>query len=565
VLRPEKGLGVISPPLTLPGENLVAQHSRSQFLFCALVLLSCGSTPPADSPAVLRLGWAGSPDALHPGRAVLSEAYTLFNLVYDSMFRLEMDGSFTPVLARTWQAAEGGHTWTFALCSDFVFHDGHPLTARDVAFSYNYYRGHADFPLLGTYTRAFAEASAPDDSTVVLRLREPVPDIQSLLVFLYVLPEHIWGAHAQDSRFADEKMVGSGPFMLREYQADQFARLGANRRHPLFPPQVDEVILQTFANQDALVQALRTGQVELITEMPNTAVAPLRQVAGIQVVVGPPQPPETTNILINQLHPAHCPPGSPCTGHPALRDLRVRQALAMAVDKQKLIEVVLLGMGIPGLTLIPEGLGRWYNSTLRDYHFDLEQAQELLDQAGYRDGDGDGVRETPVGRPLEFRFNWPGDSPTAPRAAQLLAAMWKGIGVATQLQSVDPDALSAACCPGFDYDLILWAWDSDPDPGLLLGAMQGGRIPAGTNETGYAEPEYDALYQRQAIELDPERRRQLVWEMQGLALRDVVYIVPYYAHRAQAYRTDHFTGWPADLPKVALEHPAVLAVVRAAR
>lgn len=539
------------------------KHRRIFFLLACLSLLGCGgSPPPAAGPAVLRIGWAGSPDALHPGTAVLSQAYILFNLVYDAMFRLELDGSFTPVLARQWQASEGGRTWTFALRPGFTFHDGQPLTARDVVFSYNFYKDHPEFPLLGTYTRSFAGISAPDDSTVVLRLREPVPDLLSQLVFLYVLPAHIWEGHARESRFADAAMIGSGPFSLKEYQADQFVRLAANRRHPLFPPQLDEVIFQTFANQDALVQALRTGQVELITEMPNTAVAGLRQEAGIQLVSGPPQPPETTDLLINQLAPGQCPPGSTCSGHPALRDRRVRQALAMAVDKKKLIEVVLLGMGTPGLTLIPEGLGRWYNHTLQDYAFDPARARQLLEEAGYRDSDGDGVRETPEHRPLEFRCNWPSDSPAAPRTAQLLAGMWREIGIATQLQSVDPDALTAACCPGFDYDLILWAWDSDPDPGLLLGAMQGARIPAGTNETGYANPEYDALYQQQAAELDPERRRQLVWEMQAVALRDVVYIIPYYAHRAQACRTDRFSGWPANPPRVALEHPSVLTALR---
>lgn len=541
----------------------MSKHNRLLLLLPVLALLACGKAPPATGPAVLRIGWAGSPDALHPGTAVLSQAYTLFNLVYDSMFRLELDGSFTPVLARQWQASEEGRTWTFALRPGFVFHDGQPLTARDVVFSYSFYRSHPEFPLLSTYTRALEQISAPNDNTVVIRLREPVPDIQSQLVFLYVLPEHIWGAHAGDSHFTDEAMVGSGPFSLKEYQPNQFVRLAANQRHPLSPPQVDEVIFQTFANQDALVQALRTGQVDLITEMPNTAVAALRQAADVQLVVGPPQPPETTDILINQLASEHCPPGSTCSGHPALRDRRVRQALALAVDKKKLIEVVLLGMGAPGLTLIPEGLGRWYNSTLQDYAFDPAQARRLLDQAGYRDSDGDGVRETPAHRPLDFRFNWPSDSSTAPRAAQLLAGMWKEIGLATQLQSVDPNALTAACCPGFDYDLILWAWDSDPDPSLLLGAMHGGRIPTGTNETGYANPQYDALYQRQAAELDPERRRQLVWEMQQIVLQDLVYIVPYYAYRAQAYRSDRFTGWPANPAVVALEHPVVLTAVRA--
>ena len=312
------------------------------------------------------------------------------------------------------------------------------------------------------------------------------------------------------------------------------------------------------------MQALRTGQVDLITEdAQHRGGGPCARPPISSWPSRPTATAETTNLLINQLAPEHSSSGQHLLGASGLRDLAVRQALALAVDKQKLIEVVLLGMGTPGLTLIPEGLGRWYNNTLRDYPFDLEQARGLLDQAGYRDSDGDGVRETPDHRPLEFRFNWPSDSPAAPRTAQLLAAMWREIGVATQLQSVDPDALTAACCPGFDYDLILWAWDSDPDPSLLLGAMHSGRIPTGANETGYANPEYDALYLRQAAELDLERRQQLVWELQRLALQDVVYIaLP--RPPVQAYRTDRFTGWPANPPRVALEH-LLLAAVRPRR
>ena len=131
--------------------------------------------------------------------------------------------------------------------------------------------------------------------------------------------------------------------------------------------------------------------------------------------------------------------------------------MAHATDKQKLIDVVLLGYGTPGLTLIPDGLGFWYNNTIKDYAFDVDKANQILDEAGYADTDGDGVREMPDGtQPLNFRVNWPSDSIDAPRQAELLSEMWAQVGIETELQATDPDALTAQCCPAFDFDIILW-------------------------------------------------------------------------------------------------------------
>ena len=96
----------------------------------------------AAAPATVRIGWAGSPDSLNPGVAVLAEAYTLFDLIYDSMYQLELDGTYTPELAESVDVSEDGTVWTFKLRDGFTFHDGTPLTAEDVAFSYNFYKNH---------------------------------------------------------------------------------------------------------------------------------------------------------------------------------------------------------------------------------------------------------------------------------------------------------------------------------------------------------------------------------------------------------------------------------------
>jgi len=223
---------------------------------------------------------------------------------------------------------------------------------------------------------------------------------------------------------------------------------------------------------------------------------------------------------------------------------------------------VLLGLCTPGLTLIPDGLGIWYNDAIEDYPFDIAEASRILDEAGYADSDGDGVREMPDGtNPLNFRLYWPNDSVSAPRIAELLAESWGQIGVKLQPQALDPDALTSVCCPAFDFDIIIWGWGSDPDPGFLLSVHLTDEIPTGNSETGYSNSEFDDLYAQQATAPDAETRKEIVWKMQELLHGDVAYIIPYYDQAVQAYRTDHFTGWITDQPKVALQDVSSLAVI----
>jgi peptide/nickel transport system substrate-binding protein len=516
---------------------------------------------------VVRIGWAGSPDTLNPGTAVLSEAYTIFALVYDTVYEYQLDGSYKLDVAESADTSTDGLTWTFKIRDGIKFHDGEPMSAQDVAFSINLYKANADYVYLNAYTTNFDTVEATDDSTVVITLFEAVPNMDYLLSYLYIVPEHIWKDYAEapaSVEYENLEMIGTGPFMVASYAPNEFIQLKANKEHFNNPPKVDEVIFQTYESPDVLVQSLISGQVDMITEMPATAVKTLEGESAIQVVSGAPFAPSVSDIIFNQTDPENCPTdaGGVCTGHPALRDRNVRLALAHATDKQKLIDIVLLGYGSPGLTLIPDGLGKWYNDSITDYEFDPDKANQILDDASYLDTDNDGVREMPDGtNPLNFRVQWPSDSIDAQRMAELLAEMWLAVGVETELQAVEPDALTAICCPAFDFDVILWGWGSDPDPNLLLGVHTTAEIPNGYNETGYSNPEYDALFDQQSVELDPEKRREIVWQMQQIAFDDVVYIIPYYEQAVQAFRTDRFTGWITDGTKVELSDVSSLVMV----
>ena len=534
--------------------------SRLRLVFVCVLLGACTAAPTPQPLAVARIGYGGSPDTLNPGTAVLTEAYTMFALVYDSMYTYNLDGTYSLSLAESVDRSADGLSYTYKIRSGIKFHDGQPLTARDVAFTYNLNKAHAEYPYMNPYTAYMESITAPDDTTVLIRLNAAIPNIESQLVFQYVLPAHVWQAHADGAaavEFENETLIGSGPFKLLEYKQGEFVRLGANKQHFSRPPKVDEVIFQTFSNPDALVQAISTGQVDMITELPNTAAEKLAQTENVKVASAAPFAPAVSDIIFNQATSASCPSESACTGNVALQDRQVRLALAHATNKQQLIDVVLLGKGTPGLTLIPNGLGMWFNDSLKDYEYDPAKANKILDDAGYiflpaMQPNRCATVPCDGGTPMNFRMYWPSDSVDAPRMAELLAGMWQEIGVGLQPQAIDPDALTALCCPAFDFDIMLWGWGSDPDPNLLLNVMRTESIATGSSETGYSNARYDALYDQQVVELDQTKRKDLVWEMQRVVHEDVVYIIPYYDMQVQALRTDRFTGWIVDQPKLDL-------------
>ncbi|NTW08799.1 MAG: ABC transporter substrate-binding protein [Anaerolineaceae bacterium] len=536
-------------------------------ILMSFILSACGGGSSQEEPSVVKIGWTGGPDSLNPGAAWLAKAYTIFELVYDSMYEVNLDGTYADGLVESVERSDDGLIYTFKIKDGVKWHDGKPLTAKDVAFTYNLVMAHEDFPTLNSYTTSFESVEATDDTTVVLTLNEPVPSIESKLVFLYILPEHIWKDHAEGNaaaEFANEEMIGSGPFKIKEYKANEYIQLEKNEDYHGNIPKVDEVIFQSFQTPDVLIQAMKSGQVDMITEMPSTGVEALKDVENVSVEIGSPLAPDLTDIILNQTAPENCPTedGGLCTGHPALRDRNVRLAMAHATDKEKIIEIVMLGLASKGIALIPDGMGAWFNSKIKDYAYDPALANQILDDAGYLDVNSDGVREMPDGTtPLTFRLNWPSDSVVAPRMAELLQEMWNEIGITTQPQAVDPDALTAQCCPALDYDVMLWGWVADPDPQTLLIIPTTDQIPTGYNETGYSNPRYDELFAQQSVELNPEKRKELVWEMQKITHDNVTYIIPFYAKQTQAYRTDRFKGWLTGQPKLALEDVSSLTVI----
>lgn len=505
------------------------------------------ASPSAAEKVTWVLGSEDDIDSFNPFVAVAS-GYTIFAMTYE--FLLNYDAATlerVPGLAESWETSDDGLTWTFHMRPGVVWHDGEPLTAHDVVYTYNRVIQDREGAFI-SYLRLVEEVTAPDDATVVIRTERPTP--QMLSVIIPILPEHVWSEISQEDAKTYENIpiVGSGPFELVEYEPGQFARLEANEDYWAGAPQVDEIIYRVFNNQDAAAEALKAGEIDAIDEIEPNLFQSLQGIDNI-----------TTHAadIISFDEIAFNTGALQGDGHPALLDVRVRQAIAHAIDRDTLIDRVLLGYGTPGSTIVTPAAGAFHYEPTEDetFDFDIEEANQILDDAEYADTDGDGVREMPNGGdPLEFRYYVRSQNNDTVKASQFIQGWLEQIGIATEITSLNDNKLTDAIIDG-TYDMFHWGWFGDVDPDFIMSVMTCGQRPEldedGNNVGGiwsdsyYCNDTFDRLFIEQKGILDSAERRDTIHEMQRMVYLDAPYVVLWYDKNLQAYRNDTITGYVA--------------------
>ena len=239
---------------------------------------------------------------------------------------------------------------------------------------------------------------------------------------MYILPKHIWGKMNADERgkYDATDGVGSGPFVLEQFEKGQFARFKANPNYWGGRPAVDKVVLRKFNNPDAMVAALKTGELDAAQDLPGAAFDELQKDDNIQTVEG--FQGSMSEVGINGGDGLKKP-------HPALLDVKVRQAIGHAIDKKTLVARVLNGHGKPAETLSVSPNPDWTPEIPADqvFDFDLDKARSILEDAGYRDTDDDGVREMPGGgEPLNFTYYVRSDGETGPEISEFVTGWLEG-------------------------------------------------------------------------------------------------------------------------------------------
>jgi len=515
----------------------------------AVSLVPIASAQEEDDQVTLRVGLTQDWEILNPTSGYTVAAYEVWNLHYATLTdKAADDFATTPGLAESWEEVEPGIEYVYTLREGLTWSDDEPITAEDVAWNINTGRDQGWDNMVSTVGNI--EATAEDERTV--RLVSSVPDPKLPTMDVYLVPQHIWEPIATDydaaTQYAADEGVGSGPFVMTEFTPGQSVVMAANSNYWGWEgeePPYDQVIFRLFENPDAMVAALQQGEIDAAQGFPASSWDALEADPNIEVVAG--QQGGFDEIAIN----GGAAEGQP---HPALLDVEVRRAIAHGIDRPAVIEDLWFGLASPLETLSPSADPKWIPEIPEENQltYDPDRANQILDDAGYMDTDGDGIREMPDGtNPLVIRHAVNTDGDLAGSIGDLMVGWMEEIGIGVELEAYDQDALFGVIVEG-TYDTFFWGWVPFVDPDPMLSYFTEAEI-GNNNDANWFDPEYDALYAEQNQQVDPDQRVETVHEMLTMFHDAAVYIPMYIAPDLQAYRTDTFEGWvkqPADIGPV---------------
>ncbi|WP_349828073.1 ABC transporter substrate-binding protein [Brevibacterium litoralis] len=540
------------------GRGLVAAATAVGLALAPAVLAGPASateeipeTPVAVEAAetTLRIATSGFVDSFNPFTSVYLTPTQINRYVYHNLVLYSQeDGSPVGGLAESWEASEDAKTWTFTMREGATWSDGEPITAADVKWTYDQMVADTEQSGMasanGSLVQNFESVEAPDDSTLVVTMKEPQAAVPGEEI--PIVPKHVWEEFENPVEEAvDADVVGSGPYLLEGYQPNQRISLVKNPEYYGEQPGVDRIEYIYYTDAEAQVAALRAGEVDFVTGLSPEQYEALEGEDGITVNNGVGR--KFYAISFNS-GKAGADGQEFGTGAEALKDPDVRQAIRQGIDADTLRQQIVGDYAVPGTELIPPSYPQ-YNLPADDeaiLSYDPEAAQELLEGAGWTDTDGDGIRDKD-GEPLQIRLMFNAEASYTSDAVQFLEPWLEEIGVDLVPEPTDSGTDDERTTAG-DYDLRISSWSVGPDPDYQLGINTCGVRPnaegeGGTTQDGWCNEEFDALYDQQKVELDPERRAELVREAQRIHYTDTAAIYLWYPNQLEAYRSDRFTGF----------------------
>jgi peptide/nickel transport system substrate-binding protein len=488
---------------------------------------SQAATRHSNAASLVRLGSTGEFDSMNPfvGFSVLS--YNVWTNAYPTLVQYDTRFKLVGDWAKSWQRSKDGRTWTFHL-KPGKWSDGKPLTAGDAAWTGNLTLKYAKGPtaLLAAFLAHATKLSAPDDSTLVIQYAEPSANVLAQLQQFFVLPRHVWepivGANGKGIKNYDPAahlpIVGGGSFYVTKYDKKGTTLLRRNPGYYGRRPHLEAVGITWFANADALLAALKSGDIDYTDEVPFTVVDQLSKASDIQLVRG--QGSEVRDFGFNS-NPKK-------RKNRELLDPKVREALSHAFDRKQIIDVVFRGHARPSATLLTPLSTPYNNTKLRPERFDLALANTLLDGLGYKRG-SDGIRRTPgaSSHPMAYGVITSTGISGMDREFAIVRDSFAKIGIKLTQRAYDgTTAFNEIKKPNdkyLDWDMMMWDWVGYIDPEFVLSVV--GCDQWGSNsDTAYCNKAYDKLYQRQGVTLDAAKRKQIIWKMQEILYRDKPYI-----------------------------------------
>jgi peptide/nickel transport system substrate-binding protein len=517
---------------------------------------------PAHSKSTFVIGLKQDIDTLNPYVGVLASSFDAYQMMYDYLTAAApADMKIVPSLAKSWDTSADGKTWTFHLHEGVKWSDGQPLTSDDVVYSYERVLApnSTENGQYGTSIPEGTKVSAPDPNTVVFQL----PDASSTFLAstqsngVPIVPKHLWqnvsekdvGTYANDG--SDGKpVVGSGPFILKAAKKGQYYQFTANPNYWGGKPHISELDMVIYQSEETMVQALQKGDIDFAQNLTAKAFNALKNKNDKSITLN--SGPSTYTYEVGFNNGAATVDNKPIgNGNPALKNVMVRQAIDYAIDKQTIVDKVLLGAGQVAYGEMTPVYASWYWEPTGDEKrgYSPDKAKALLDQAGYKMG-ANGYRQGPDGKDLTLRFFARSEDQDSQDESQYVQEWLKAVGIKVNVSVMSEDALTDVIGKG-NYDMFQWDWSFGPDPDSTLSVFtcdsrsteDGGAISAGWSDSFYCNPQFETLYKQQQTIIKPEDRKPVISQALQNLYDNAMYSTLYYGKTLEAYRNDRFTGF----------------------
>ena len=464
--------------------------------------------------ADLTIAVATEPRSLHPLAQALNSNHELAKHVFNSL--IEPDAKFgpTPGLAESWSPTDDPLIWEFKLRKGVNFHNGTPFTAKDVAFTYELVPNVPNSP--STYkrrTKKIAKVVVVDDHTVHIHTKTPYPLLPRSLSAVPIV-SHTVGLETDPSEFNNGRMLyGTGPYKFVEFVAGDHITYTANKGYWGGSPKWDNVTIRWITSGPARVAALLSGDVDMIASVPTTDVPNLDENSDINVSCD-----QTARIMywsldVSREYADHITAKDGSKIKNPLRDLRVRQAFNIAIDRDAIVDEVMTGLAVPANQITGEGFGG-HNPNIPMPEHDIGKAKALMAEAGY----GDGFKLT-IHATNDRYIN---DDKQAQAIGQMLSRIGVDVEVVTQPVSGYYGKLRKH---EMTMALIGWAAMTGEASSVIGPALRKG---VRNNYGRWENPEFNQLIEGALGTVDMEKYDRLLKESVAVAMADVPIIPTHY-------------------------------------
>lgn len=463
---------------------------------------------------------SSDPGGLNPAITTQGGVHLICGSIFSGLVAHDFNLNSVPDLAESWEVSPDASIYTFHLTRAAEFHDGVPVTSEDVRFTFEQL-------LLKYHSRTrssmgdnLRRIETPDAHTVVFEFDKPYAAFLQLVDVTNapVMPKHLYEGTDPLTNPHNTNPVGSGPFKFHEWLKGDHLTLERNERYfKQGKPYLERIVYKVIPAAPMATIAFENGEVDYLLNPSPLDVIRLKTAPGVVLTSKGREGYATVETLIPNLTRA------------PLSDLRVRQAMAYAIDKNYLVDKLLMGLGVAATGPVSHLLGWAYNPNVERYEHDLALANRLLDEAGYKRGADDGVR-------FHLKFI---HAASYAKVAEALRDQLREAGIAVELQQMEFAAAVDAVYVKKDFDLGFASFENGPDPDIgvkrTVVSSNIGPIPF-SNGAGYRNARVDELFALAASEPDKEKRAAYYFEAQSILVKDLPYFWLYEPNVGAAYR-----------------------------